>query len=125
MNAKTPTVRVVRPAIVAVLLLLATGCTPASIALKQRETMLKEVLQLLRKQIDQYTSDQLALPPSLQDLVSKAYLREAPIDPITGNQDWKADMGESVVGGVKRRGIIDVHSNAPGKSCDGISYRDY
>ena len=75
--------------------------------------------------IDQYAADQRALPSSLEDLVKEAYLRDVPIDPITGNGDWDVDEGESLVGGSTVRGIIDVHSHAPGKGSDGVSYRDY
>jgi general secretion pathway protein G len=75
--------------------------------------------------IDQYTVDQNALPSSLDDLVRKGYLREVPIDPITGKADWDVDIGESSIGTTMSRGVIDVHSNAPGKDSDGVSYRDH
>ena len=75
--------------------------------------------------IDQYAADQRTLPSSLDDLVREAYLREVPTDPITGKRDWNVDSGETLIGGATVRGIIDVHSNAPGRSSDGFSYRDY
>jgi general secretion pathway protein G len=116
---------IVRPAVAGVLTLLAWGCTPPSIALKARETILKESLRTIRKLIDQYAVDQNTLPSSLDDLVLKGYVRELPIDSITGKADWDADIGESTIGGTISRGVIDVHSKAPGKSSDGVSYRDY
>ena len=75
--------------------------------------------------IDQYAVDQGSLPSSLDDLVLKAYIREVPIDPITGKADWDVDIGESSIGVTLSRGVIDVHSHAPGNSSDGVSYRDY
>ena len=93
--------------------------------LKARETILKETLRTMRRMIDQYAADQRTLPSSLDDLVREAYLREVPPDPITGKRDWNVDRGETLIGGATVRGIIDVHSNAPGKSRDGFSYRDY
>lgn len=75
--------------------------------------------------IDQYAADQHALPLSLEDLVREAYLREVPPDPIIGKRDWDVEMGESSIDGKNSRGVIDIHSNAPGKGSDGFQYRDY
>ena len=54
--------------------------------LKAKETLLKENLRQLRKQIDQYAADKEALPQALEDLVSAQYIRDVPIDPITGKE---------------------------------------
>jgi general secretion pathway protein G len=116
---------IVLPAIAGVLVLITLGCTNPAFRLKARETILKETLRTMRRTIDQYAADQRTLPSSLDDLVRKAYLREVPPDPITGRRDWNVDPGETLIGGATVRGIIDVHSNAPGKSSDGLSYRDY
>ena len=114
---------IIVPAIVGILALLAFGCTDPT--LKAREAILKETLRTMRRMIDQYSADQRTLPSSLDDLVREAYLREVPTDPITGKRDWNVDSGETLIGGATVRGIIDVHSNAPGRSSDGLSYRDY
>ena len=116
---------VIRPAIAGLLVLLAQGCTPPSVALKSRETILRQDLRTIRKVIDQYAVDQNTLPSSLDDLVRKDYMREVPIDPITGKADWDVDIGENSIGVTVSRGVIDVHSNARGNSSDGVSYRDY
>ena len=113
------------PVIAGLLLVLEAGCTPPSIALKSRETILRQDLRTIRKMIDQYAADQNTLPSSLDDLVLKGYMVEVPIDPITGKADWEADIGESSIGVTICRGVIDVHSHAPGNSGDGGSYRDY
>jgi len=116
---------IVLPAIAGVLALLTLGCTNPPFPLKARETILKETLSTMRRTIDQYAADRRTLPSSLDDLVRKAYLRDVPPDPITGRRDWNVDPGETLIGGATVRGIIDVHSNAPGKSSEGLSYRDY
>jgi general secretion pathway protein G len=116
---------IILPAIAGVLALTTLGCTNPAFRLKARETILKAKLRTMRRMIDQYAVDQRALPSSLEDLVRPAYLSEVPPDPITGNRDWIVDSGETLIGGATFRGIIDVHSNAPGKSTDGLSYRDY
>jgi general secretion pathway protein G len=124
-NPKHIPPRFLSPAIAVVLLFPALGCTPPSSVLKAHEAILKESLRTMRGMIDQYAEDQRALPSSLDDLVKESYLREVPTDPITGKQDWNVDTGETLIGGASVRGIIDVHSNAPGKGSDGVSYRDY
>src|SRR5215469_2564461 len=61
------------------------------IQLKAKETVLKQDLRDMRKMIDQYAADKEKLPQSLDDLVSAKYLREVPIDPITGDKDWTTE----------------------------------
>jgi general secretion pathway protein G len=95
------------------------------IQLKARETILKKDLQEMRKLIDQYAADKEKLPQSLDDLVSALYMREVPIDPITGEKDWVLDMGEDTVSRDGGTGVVDVHSAAAGEGSDGIPYKDY
>ena len=54
------------------------------IQVKARETILKEDLRVMRRAIDQFTADKERLPASLDELVSEHYIRDIPIDPITG-----------------------------------------
>lgn len=93
--------------------------------LRARETILKNNLQEMRKLIDQYAADKEKLPQSLDDLVSAHYLREVPIDPITGERDWVLEMDEDDVSLEGGSGVTDVQSNAPGVGSDGIPYKDY
>ena len=95
------------------------------IQLKARETILKQDLQAMRKLIDQYAADKEKLPQSLDDLVSAFYMREVPVDPITGDRDWVVDMGEDTVSRDGGTGVLDVHSAAAGEGSDGIAYKDY
>jgi len=108
-----------------IVILAAVGVTSyQSIQLKARETILKEDLRTLRKMIDQYAADKEKLPQSLDDLVTDLYIREVPIDPITGQKDWAVDMGEDTVSRDGGPGVVDVHSAAAGESTDGTAYRD-
>ena len=94
-----------------------------SIQLKARETILKEDLRQMRKMIDQYSADKEKLPQSLEDLAPD-YIREVPIDPITGQKDWVVDMGEDALSRDGGTGVVDVHSAAAGETTDGTAYRD-
>src|SRR5438309_10324685 len=58
-----------------------------------RETVLRDDLFQLRKVLDQYAADKGKLPQSPDDLVKAGYLREIPVDPITGERDWQWDGG--------------------------------
>src|SRR4051794_23195710 len=58
------------------------------VQLKARETLLKDDLNTMRKLLDQYEADREKLPQALDDLVSAGYMREVPLDPITGEKDW-------------------------------------
>ena len=93
--------------------------------LKARETLLKENLRQLRKQIDQYAADKEALPQAIEDLVTAQYVHEVPIDPITGKDDWVVDIGDDPLSRDGAQGIVDVHSNAGGTGTDGKPYNQY
>ena len=109
-----------------IVVLAAVGVTSYQhIQMKARETILRQDLQTMRKMIDQYSADKEKLPQSLDDLVSEFYMRDVPIDPITGDKDWVVDMGEDTVSRDGGTGVVDVHSAAGGEGTDGIAYKDY
>ena len=109
-----------------IVILAAVGVTSYQhIQIKARETILKEDLHTMRKMIDQYAADKEKLPQSLDDLVSENYMREVPMDPITGQKDWVVDMGDDTVSRDGGTGVVDVHSAASGEGSDGIAYKDY
>jgi general secretion pathway protein G len=93
--------------------------------LRAKETILKNNLQEMRKMIDQYAADKEKLPQSLDDLVSAGYLREVPVDPITGERDWDMEMEDDEISLEGGSGLGDVRSKAPGEGLDGIPYKDY
>lgn len=90
-----------------------------------RETVLKENLWQIRRQIDQYASDKGRLPQSLEDLVKDGYLREIPVDPITEKAEWNLIMGEDKYSNEKKQGLTDVKSLAEGEDSQGKRYEDY
>jgi general secretion pathway protein G len=109
-----------------VVILAAVGVTSyQQIQLKARETILREDLRTMRRMIDQYAADKEKLPQSLDDLVTGGYMREVPIDPITGQKDWVVDMGDDTVSRDGGSGVVDVHSAAAGEGSDGAAYKDY
>jgi general secretion pathway protein G len=95
------------------------------IQLKARETILKQNLQTMRKSIDMFAADQEKLPTSIQEIVDKGYIREVPLDPITGESKWDEEQGEDTISRDGGTGLVDVHSLAPGEGSDGVAYKDY
>jgi len=97
--------------IILILLSLATGRYQQSV-LRAKEASLKQDLAVMRKAVDQYTLDKLAAPQSLEDLVGAAYLREVPVDPMTGKKDWQVDYETDVLFSPEQTstGISNVHS---------------
>ena len=82
--------------------------------------MLKNNLFTLRTVIDEYTFDKKKAPQTLQDLVTGGYLREVPIDPITGNDQWITIMEDSLTAVDQTEpGIWDVRSQSDLKSLEG------
>jgi general secretion pathway protein G len=81
-------------------------------------------LRTLRDVIDQYTADKKKAPQSLQDLVQAGYFKkELPLDPMTGNRDWRTEFGTDVSSPDQTEtGIIDVHSLSNALSSEGTTY---
>ena len=89
---------------------------------RSKETVLKENLFQVRESLDKYFSDTGKYPDRIEDLVTRHYLRSAPIDPVTGSTTtWvvvpprEADKG----------GVFDIRSGAAGNGKDGTAYRDW
>ncbi|MCX6618888.1 MAG: type II secretion system protein, partial [Acidobacteria bacterium] len=65
--------------------------------LRARESVLRQNLFTLRTVIDEYTYDKQKAPQTLDDLVSEGYLRQVPVDPMTGsNRLWKLIMEDAL-----------------------------
>lgn len=95
--------------------------------IRSKESVLKNNLFTLRQVIDEYTYDKQKAPQSLDDLVSAGYLRDIPMDPITGsNQTWKTIM-EDALQSVNQTepGIFDVKSGSDKSGLDGTPYADW
>lgn len=96
--------------------------------LRAKESLLRSNLFTLRSMIDEYTYDKQKAPQSLDDLVSEGYLRQVPIDPITGsNTTWKIIL-EDATSSVSQTepGIWDVRSGSDKTSpLDGTAYSEW
>jgi general secretion pathway protein G len=113
-------------AVIAVLMSIAVPIYTRSIQ-RSKESVLKNNLFTLRTVIDEYTYDKQKAPQTLQDLVSDGYLRQVPMDPITGSADtWKLimeDQGNTV--NQNMPGIFDVRSGSDLTSLEGTQYSEW
>ena len=108
-------------AIIATLLTIAVPRYFTSIE-KSKEAVLRTDLNVMRDAIDKYYGDKGKYPESLDELVSKRYLRAKPKDPITESADtWVIVPPEDLT----RGGVYEVKSGAPGRSLDGDAYSDW
>jgi general secretion pathway protein G len=113
-------------AIISVLVAIAVPMYQKSI-MRTKESLLKNNLFTLRTVIDEYTFDKQKAPQTLQDLVDQGYLRNVPLDPMTGNsQSWRVIM-EDAVSSVDQTapGIYDVRSGSDKKSLEGTVYSEW
>ena len=87
---------------------------------RAQETVLKHNLVAVRDGIDKFFADTGRYPANLDELVSKKYLRELPLDPITGKRDsW------IIVAPETGSGVYDLKSGAEGTSNDGTLYSSW
>lgn len=93
---------------------------------RAKETVLKDNLYKMRDVIDKYTNDKEGAPATLQDLVKAKYLRDIPIDPITGsNTTWQVKLEEEPSSRNGRIGIRDVYSGSQAISSEGKPYSEW
>ncbi|HXA76200.1 MAG TPA: type II secretion system protein [Candidatus Acidoferrales bacterium] len=134
-----------------ILLVLATVALPLTrvTVIRQREQLLRYDLREIRDAIDRYrdAADKGMFqvqagtenyPPDLDTLVHGVqltgaqvvhmrFLREIPVDPMTGNPDWglrsvQDDADATSWGG---QDVFDVYSRATGTALDGTKYSDW
>ena len=85
------------------------------------ETVLKHNLVAIRDSIDKFRADNNRYPANLQELVTKRYLREIPMDPVAGtNSGWVIASPPDGTAGV-----YDVKSSAKDKDHDGKPFTEY
>src|SRR5258708_3782587 len=89
---------------------------------RAKEAVLKQNLAQMRESIDKYYGDRGRYPDSLDDLVSKKYLRKVPPDPITDSATtwlivFPAEAGKGAV--------FDVKSGAAGLALDGSKFANW
>ena len=112
-------------AIISILVSIAVPIYQKSM-IRSKESLLKNNLFTLRTVIDEYTFDKQKAPQTLDDLVSDGYLRQVPIDPMTGNNQWQIIMEDAVsTVDQKEPGIWDVRSLSTQKSLENTPYSDW
>jgi len=86
---------------------------------RAKEAALRADLQSLRDAIDKHLADTGRLPDSLQALVTRKYLRNIPVDPLTDSaQSWVLVAHPDG----QTAGIYDVRSGAIGSARDGSTF---
>ncbi|MFO0157699.1 MAG: type II secretion system protein [bacterium] len=89
---------------------------------RSRETILRENLRTVREVIDKFYADVGRYPQTIEEMVERGYLREAPVDPLTESAaTWRVIAPPS-----GREGLVyDIKSGAPGNGADGKPYADW
>jgi general secretion pathway protein G len=113
--------------VISIIIILAAITLPQyqKTIMQTREAVLRDDLYKLRQLIDQYGADKGRLPQSLDELVTEGYLREIPIDPITGERDWAVATGDDPNSSEGGQGVTDVHSGSSETSSEGTPYSEW
>ena len=95
--------------------------------LRAKESVLRSNLFTIRTVIDEFTMDKQRAPQTLDELVSEGYLRQVPLDPITGsNTTWRVIMEDALASANQNEpGIFDVRSGSDKQSLDGTPYAEW
>lgn len=89
-----------------------------------RDTSLRTSLNVMRDAIDKFVADKDRYPDSLTELVTLGYLRQVPVDPVTGQQEsWQ--MLPPPADAVLKGKVADVRSGAQGRGQDGTPYNSW
>lgn len=108
--------------VLAILAILGAIVTPMYLerADEAREVVLRDNLFKTRQVIDQFYRDQGRYPAQLNELVSKGYIRQLPMDPILKRNDaWTVRLQDG------QTGVVDIRSAAPGLGKDGTAYAQW
>jgi general secretion pathway protein G len=85
---------------------------------RAEEAVLQENLNVLRDALDKHYADAGRYPKSLDELVSKRYLRAIPKDPLTQDASWVVIPPDDA----QKGGVYDVKSTAKGLGSNGKPY---
>ena len=87
-----------------------------------REVALRQDLRQMRIAIDQFRADQSRYPDTLEELATRGYVRDVPVDPMTGSAGtWRVAPPP----GQGATGVADLHSGAAGTGADGSDYASW
>lgn len=87
---------------------------------RAREASLRESLAVMRDAVDKFRADSGRYPETLQELVSKSYLRKVPRDPITDSTESWVLVPPPDEPGQKK--VWDIRSGAEGQGLNGSDY---
>jgi len=113
-------------AVISILISIAVPLYQKSV-IAAKESVLRQNLFTLRTVIDEYTYDKQKAPQTLEELVTAGYLRQIPVDPMTGsNRTWKLIMEDATTSvNQSEPGIFDVRSGSDKIALDGTPYADW
>lgn len=87
-----------------------------------KEVALKQSLNVMRDALDKFYGDTGTYPETLDDLVTKKYLRKIPVDPITDSvTTWQIISPPDG----KLSGVYNIKSGASGTARDSSNYQDW
>jgi general secretion pathway protein G len=87
---------------------------------RAREASLRESLAVMRDAVDKYRGDTGRYPETIEELVTKRYLRKVPPDPITeSTETWVIVPPPDEPG---QRKVWDIRSGAEGQGLSGSDY---
>ncbi|WP_310492327.1 type II secretion system protein [Dechloromonas sp.] len=87
---------------------------------RAKEASLRESLAVMRDAVDKYRGDTGRYPETLEELVTKRYLRKVPPDPITeSSETWVIVPPPDEPG---QRKVWDIRSGAEGQGLSGSDY---
>jgi general secretion pathway protein G len=134
--------------VVTIMAILATVAIPAvKFQVKRtKERELRADLWQMRRAIDMYKdvadlggiqikADSNGYPPDLDTLVAGVevkdkkmrFLREIPVDPMTGNKDWgmRSNQDDPTTDSFGGQNVFDVYSKSSGTALDGSKYNTW
>lgn len=113
--------------VISIIIILAAIALPQyqRTILLTREAVLRDDLHKMRSLLDQFAADKGKLPQSLDELVTEGYLREVPVDPITGQKDWTVELGEDPFSSEGEQGVTEIHSASSDVSSEGTPYSEW
>jgi general secretion pathway protein G len=90
---------------------------------RAREATLRQTLAVVRDAIDKFHGDTSGYPDSLDELVSKRYLRAVPVDPITDSTETWVLLPPPPANGNGK--LWNIRSGAEGSSAAGTPYAEW
>ena len=116
--------------VISIMLILVSIAVPqyTSSIRRARESVMRQDLFTLRSLISQYTLDKQKAPQSLDDLIQAGYMKQIPVDPMTGQADWAVEQAEDTISSPDQQdegGIDDVHSSSSQIGTNGTAYNTW